>query len=214
MIEGDDGYLIIDRPSFAWKVSGIASSAEFIACTSTLYGDSPSCPLCGRAIGHRLWSPPRCVEVNLYKGLDMEDLILGSGGPDFVITENFLSIWTSLGFTGLDGVHAVDKVLGKIRINSKRLFGVDLPSNGTRIDSALSKAVRNYRWDCELCDGYDLDAINGVVFEPESMSDVDIFKCINANIVGIRANVRELLLKEGLNLSNFVPATEYCWSFQ
>jgi hypothetical protein len=144
----------------------------------------------------------------------MEDLMLGSGGPDFIVTKKFLSIWDRFGFAGLAGIQPINKVLSMTSIDSEELYGVDLPSNGTRIDSKLSNVIRDYEWDCELCEGYDLDAINGVVFEKDSLSSHDIFKCINANIIGLRSNARLNLLREGLKLSNLVPAAETCWSFR
>jgi hypothetical protein len=178
------------------------------------YGEHPpGCPRCGNAVGLLPWLPPYRVILDQF-GDEYEDIVLGAGGSDFLVSERLLSWWAGQEFSGLDNCTPTDVVrvrCKKPHSSTPQYYSVSIEHDQSQFDSRKSKVIRSRRSTCTLCEGYDLDSIGPIVFIEESLTGKDMFRCINGYIIALSKRAYCGLRQQDFTLGNITSASDYSW---
>ncbi len=180
-------------------------------------GPADECPRCGAAISMLKWLPPYRVTINL-RGDEFGDLVFGTNGASFLVSELFADVWRHHGLKGLSGFHPVDvtriRSRRKKRPEPPRYLLVEVGLGPARIDPQASGIVWVEPPTCAEC----LSAITArwqrAVFVEGTWEGEDIFEAVGFSGDFI-VTERFKRMCEDFQIKNarFTPAENYAHDF-
>ena len=193
-----------------------SADTEMTEAKGYVQGDALRCRGCGRYVGGLKWLAPYRAELALH-GREFGDFVFG-GGDDFLVSQNFVTIYRRHGLTGLSGLEPVEIV----KVKSRRKKGPEPPPYFhvvvSRSRTAIDLAASGFEWleppNCMECRLGDIIRWKRIVIEDGTWTGEDIF--IARGLSGtILTSERFKVVCNDNHITNaiFVPAESYGHDF-
>lgn len=191
----------------------VESSLPYTSYRSTdhaIYSDdAPHCANCGSAVGLPRLLPPYRLVLEQHGGDRFEDIVIGAGGGDFLVSDRLLDWWNKENLTGLESSQRIDvvRVTGSHQhVVLPTYYLVYLEFGLSKFDARASKVVRSRRSSCPVCEGYDMESIGPITLVEETLTGQDVFQCINGYVLGLSKKAYSLLEGTDFYLTNVMSA--------
>lgn len=166
-----------------------------------LRGVAATCPVCGVFIGMLPWLPPFRVELELFED-EWEDRVHLSG-QEFLVSEAYVRLHQSKGFTGLAPFESVEVLSIKYRTKARpappMYFVTKVLKSDARIDDAASELKRwpGKPW-CPRCGGSSETSRERLILERGTWQGEDWFEPQNLSKAIATDRVVQSIAAEGL----------------
>ncbi|HPI78431.1 MAG TPA: hypothetical protein PLK80_17005 [bacterium] len=211
-------FYIIDNPKFGQS----DAITEYLAVEPyNLTDDAPRCPSCGGYYAGRTWLPPYRVKIETW-GKDFGDIVFGTLGDGFVVSEKFRDLYLKSKLSGLDSFHPVE--IARVVKRGKR-FKKDVPTyyyapvarTTAAVDILKSEIERgNINDICPDC-LYDEKGLTKrwkrVVLKEGTWKGEEIFEPKGLRVIIVTASFKLFCEENDILNAVFIPAEEYAHDF-
>lgn len=177
----------------------------------------PRCPGCGETVGSLVWLPPHRIKLSSAKPEKWSDLLWGAG-LDLMVSERFKQIYEQEELRGVvrfwpfaEIARMGTKKAGDLTPKTPHYYHVEIVWDGANLDDVVSGIVRR-RVNCEYCRSGYIERYEGIMIEPGSWRDVDIFKARGLpGVIIVSERFAEVASKHKFRNVQLIPADKYAY---
>lgn len=192
------------------------STTDFYIVGEINTGSAPSCDLCGQPSGLLSWLPPYVVRIRGFGDI-YGDISFG-GGVDFLVSENFRTMYESNNFSGLQGFEPVTVVSATLKKKKKTVlhpnyFHVRACISNACVNDRASGIERETGINCPGCGGGSVKRLARIVLTVGTWSGEDVFYARGLpGCVLVTDRFITAYRKAGLSGGNFIDAGTYSYN--